>query len=283
MPTGLVMEGGAMRGMFTSGVIDVLMEQKIRLDGVIGVSAGATFGCNYVSRQAGRAVRYCVKYRHDPRFCSVTSLFLTGDMYGAKFCYHTLPEKLDPFDRVAFAGSGIPFYVVCTDVNTGKAVYRRMKTLDSREVEWVRASASMPLASRIVRIGKHALLDGGISDSIPLRFMRQKGFERNVVILTQPRGYQKQPNSLKPLLRKVYADYPQLLRALEERHNVYNAEIRLVESEEKKGNVFVIRPPRDLPIGHITHSEKKLRETYEIGRQTARKNLPGLMAFLKSS
>ncbi|MBR5722365.1 MAG: patatin family protein, partial [Oscillospiraceae bacterium] len=159
---GLVMEGGAMRGLFTAGVIDVFMEEGIRADGVIGVSAGATFGCNYVTQQKGRPLRYCTRFCRDPRFCSTASLLLTGDMFGAEFCYHTIPEVLDPIDNDAFLKSGIPFYIVCTDVNTGKAVYHQCKDMRSREeLEWVRAGASMPLCSRIVKAGKYELLDGG--------------------------------------------------------------------------------------------------------------------------
>ena len=278
--TGLVLEGGAMRGMFTGAVLDVLMDENIRLDGMIGVSAGATFGCNYVTHQPRRVLRYCLKYRRDPRFCSVLSLLLTGDMFGAKFCYHTLPDKLDPVDHKTFESCGIPYHIVCTDVETGEAVYHRCKTLSGRELEWVRASASMPLASRIVRVGGRAMLDGGITDSIPLGYFRSLGYTKNVVVLTQPMGYQKSPNSMMPLVRRVYRAYPALIRAMEQRHTVYNEQLREVLAAEKRGEVFVIRPPRSLPIRHTTHSAEKLRETYAIGRKAALKALPALKEFL---
>ncbi|MCR5305947.1 MAG: patatin family protein [Oscillospiraceae bacterium] len=280
--TGLILEGGAMRGLFTGAVLDVLMDEKIRLDGMIGVSAGATFGCNYVTHQPRRVLRYCLKYRWDPRFCSVLSLLLTGDMFGAKFCYHTLPDKLDPVDHKNFESCGIPYSVVCTDVETGEAVYHRCKTLSGRELEWVRASASMPLASRIVRVGGRAMLDGGISDSVPLRYFREQGYRKNVIVLTQPAGYQKTPNRMMPLMRTVYRAYPALIRAMEERHLVYNEQIREVSEAEKRGEVFVIRPPHSLPIRHTAHSAEKLRETYAIGRKTALQALPALKAFLES-
>ena len=277
---GLVLEGGAMRGMFTGAVIDVLMDENIRLDGMIGVSAGATFGCNYVTHQPRRVLRYCLKYRMDPRFCSFLSLLLTGDMYGAKFCYHTLPERLDPVDHETFVSCGIPYWVVCTDVETGEAVYHHCKTLSGRELEWIRASASMPLASRIVRVGGRAMLDGGITDSIPLEFFRRQGYTKNVVVLTQPAGYQKSPNGMMPLVRKFYRAYPALIRAMEQRHTVYNAQVQAVLDAEKRGEAFIIRPPRTLPIKHTTHSAEKLRETYAIGRKAALAALPALKQFL---
>ena len=278
--TGLVLEGGAMRGLFSAAVTDVFMEQGILLDGMTGVSAGATFGCNYLSNQPRRALRYCIRYRLDPRFCSVASLLFSGDMFGAEFCYHTLPEKLDPVDSAAFIERGVPFYIVCTDVESGQPVYHRCKSLAGTELEWIRASASMPLASRIVRVGGHALLDGGVSDSIPLKFMQQSGFRKNVVVLTQPRSYRKQPNSVMPLIRAVYRRYPALIRAMERRHLMYNEQLREVAAAEKAGTAFVIRPPQALAIGHTSHSAAKLRAVYAVGRKTALDVLPALREYL---
>lgn len=277
---GLVMEGGAMRGLFTAGVIDTFLEHGIRLDAACGVSAGATFGCNYPSGQRGRALRYCIKYRRDPRFCSVPSLLLTGDMFGAKFCYHTLPEKLDVYDTEAFRQSGMPFYVVATDCETGRAVYHRCTTMKDDDLEWARASASMPLAAQIVRVGGRHMLDGGIADSIPLKFMQHKGYDRNVVILTQPLGYQKKPNSMLPLMRQVYRNYPNLIKAVELRHIIYNKQLAYVDEARAAGTIFVLRPPFTLPIERISHSAASMREVYHIGRQTALNALPALKEFL---
>ena len=280
---GLVMEGGAMRGLFTAAVLDVFLEKGIRLDGACGVSAGATFGCNYPSGQRGRAIRYCIKYRMDPRFCSVPSLLFTGDMYGAEFCYHTLPERLDPFDQEAFRKSGIPFYIVATDCETGKAVYHLCKTLIGDELEWIRASASMPLVSQIVKVGGRALLDGGITDSIPLKFMQHKGYEKNVVILTQPLGYQKSANAMLPVIKKVYSAYPKLIEATAKRHIMYNRQLQFIDEQRIAGNAFVIRPPMTLPINRISHSAVQLQAVYQMGRQTALSALPALEAFLREN
>lgn len=279
--TGLVMEGGAMRGLFTSGVIDVFLENDIRTDGAIGVSAGSTFGCNFLTKQKGRPLRYCIRFCRDPRFCSIPSLLLTGDMYGAQFCYHTIPEKLDPIDNDAYIKGGVPFYIVCTDVNTGKAVYHQCRDLCSPdELEWMRAGASMPLVSQIVRAGSYELLDGGVADSVPLKYFEYKGYQRNIVILTQPAGYRKEPNPTMPLVRTMYWRYPNLIRAMERRHLVYNKRLDYIAEAEQKGTAFVIRPPEKLPVSHMSHDPDVLREVYAIGRQTGMQILPALREFL---
>ena len=269
-----------MRGMFTAGVCDVLLENGISFDGAIGVSAGATFGCNFKSKQVGRAIRYNKRFSHDWRYCSFRSLLLTGDMYGAEFCYHTIPEQLDPIDNEAFLQSGIPFYVVATDVNSGHAVYHRCHTLIGDDIEWIRASASMPLASNIVHVGGYSLLDGGVADSIPLRYFVYKGYQRNVVVLTQPDGYYKKPNSAMPVIRQKYRQYPALIEAMAKRHLMYNRQLRTVAKAEADGTAFVIRPPEKLPVKHISHNEDVLRQVYAIGRQTMTEQLPALREFL---
>jgi len=171
--------------------IKLIFSIKIEVDGVIGVSAGATFGCNYKSKQIGRTIRYNMKYCNDPRYCSFRSLLKTGDLYGAEFCYHTLPEQLDIFDNETYEASPMEFYMVTTDVNTGEPVYYKCDKFDHEGLEWVRASASMPLVSRIVEVGGRQMLDGGISDSIPLQYFQSIGYNKNLVILTQPRDYVK--------------------------------------------------------------------------------------------
>ena len=189
MKTGLVLEGGAMRGMFTAGVLDVLMEHDITVDGAIGVSAGAVFGCNYKSHQIGRTIRYNTQYCNDRRYASFKNLLRTGNLYSEQFCYHDVPEKLDPFDETAFAASPMDFFVVCTDVKTGEPIYHKCRTGDAEDVRWMEASASMPLAAKIVQIGHYGLLDGGVADSIPIRFFESIGYKRNLIILTQPKSF----------------------------------------------------------------------------------------------
>ena len=228
MKTGLVLEGGAQRGMFTAGALDVMMERGVNFDGLIGVSAGACFGCNFKSHQPERAMRYNLKYIRDPRYCSLQSLIKTGDLYGADFCYREIPLHLDPFDSETFRKSPVEFYVVCTDVHSGEAVYQKLTKGDEEDMDWIRASASMPMVSRVVHVGGRDLLDGGAADSIPLRWFQSIGYEKNVVILTQPRDFVKQKNSMLPLMRIALRKYPKLVDTMAHRHEVYNASTALV-------------------------------------------------------
>lgn len=280
MKYGLVMEGGAMRGMFTAGVTDVLMENGIEFDSSIGVSAGACFGCNYKSKQKGRAIRYNLRFCRDKRYCSVHSLIKTGDMFGAEFCYHTIPDSLDLFDYDTYRANPMGFYIVCTDIETGRPVYKLLKTADRNELEWLRASASMPLASRIVEIDGRKLLDGGISDSIPLKFMEKTGCERNVVVLTQPRDYIKKKSNTEPLIKVAYRKYPKLVKCFSDRPKMYNEELKYIHKAESEGRAFVIAPPSPLPIGHVEHDPDKLLEVYRIGRKAANKCICKLIKFM---
>ena len=280
MKTGLVMEGGAMRGLFTAGVIDVMMEEEIEFDGAIGVSAGAAFGCNYKSKQIGRALRYNINYCKDKRYCSMKSLITTGNLYGAEFCYHELPDKLDIFDCETFENNPMEFYLVCTDVLTGKPVYKKCEKADYDCLEWMRASASMPLASKVVEIDGYKMLDGGVSDSVPLKYFESIGYDRNIVILTQPKNYVKKKNPLIPIMKIVLRKYPNLVKAMEERHEMYNETIKYICEKEKKGEIIVIRPEGDLPVERTEHNPEKLKEAYEMGRKEALKKLEEIRKFL---
>ncbi len=277
---GLIMEGGAMRGMFTAGVMDVLMENEIRFDGGIGVSAGAAFGCNYKSNQIGRVIRYNKKYCKDPRYCSIRSLIKTGDLYGAEFCYSTISYELDIFDSDAYFKNPMEFYVVCTDVETGKPVYRNCITGLEEDLTWIRASASMPIASKVVEATDYKLLDGGISDSIPLKYFESLGYNKNVIILTQPKGYIKKPTKALPFIRAFLKEYPNVYKTMQNRHNDYNEVIKLIEEREKNGDVLVIRPPQKLPVGRVEHNPDKLQLAYDIGRETALKQLEEVKEFV---
>ena len=277
--TGLIMEGGALRGMFTCGVIDVFMEQGIDFDGAAGISAGAAFGCNFKSRQIGRPIRYNKKYSRDPRYCSIRSLLKTGDMFGVEFCYHELPDVLDPFDREAFRDNPMEFYVGATDVETGKIVFHKCSDGGDLDIEWMRASSSMPVASRPVQIGKYTLLDGGIVDPVPFRFMEKKGYNRNVIILTQPKGYRKKPSPsiMQTLLRK----YPAIAHAMAVRHIRYNRQMDRINKRELSGEVIVVRPPDALGISRTEKDPAELERVYQIGRATALGRLESIREFLR--
>ena len=275
------MEGGALRGLFTAGILDVLMENGVRFDGLVGVSAGAAFGCNYKSGQAGRVIRYNKRFAHEWRYCSWRSWIATGDLFGGEFCYHKMPDELDVFDKETFDSNPMEYYAVCTDVETGEAVYKRLMKCSPETYEYIRASASMPMVSNIVEVGGRKLLDGGVTDSIPLRFFQQQGYERNLVILTQPAEYQKQHNRLMPILRLWLHRYPKMIEALDKRHEMYNQQLEYVREEERKGNTYVIRPPQKLVIGHISHDENEMQGVYQMGRRVGEGRLKDIVEFLE--
>ncbi len=279
MKKGLVLEGGAMRGLWTAGVTDVMMEHDVWPDGLIGVSAGAAFGCNYKSRQAGRAIRYNTRFAKDSRYSGLKSLLLSGDYFNAEFGYHVVPKKYDVFDDEAFNANPMEFIVVCTDVDTGRAVYQPLQEADYDCYEWIRASASMPLASRIVHLQGRKLLDGGVADSIPLEFAESYGYQRNVVILTQPLGYRKRHSRLMPLMRIALHRYPEMVRAMDRRHLMYNAQLDYVAQAEREGRCLVIRPEGKIPIGHISHDADEMRRVYDLGRQVGERYLERIKAF----
>ncbi len=282
MKTGLIMEGGAMRGLFTAGITDVLMEHNITFDGAVGVSAGAAFGCNYKSMQIGRALRYNKTYCRDKRYCSLHSLLTTGNLYGADFCYREIPEKLDIFDYDTFCKNPMEFYVVCTDVLTGKAVYKKLENEGQSLVcEWIRASASLPLVSRIVEIDGLKLSDGGTADSVPIRFFESLGYTKNVVILTREKGYCKKASKMTNTIMKLcLPKYPKLAEAIKNRTEMYNETLRYISQKEEKGEVFVFRPSEALPIERIEKNPDKLQEAYDIGRALATEKLSELKEFL---
>ena len=278
---GLVLEGGAMRGLFTAGIIDVMMEHGVEPDGMIGVSAGAAFGCNYKSRQPGRAIRYNKRFAKDKRYCSWQSWWKTGDLYNADFGYHVIPTQYDIFDDAAFEANPMAFYAVCTNVETGEAVYKQLENAGQLTYDWIRASASMPLASKVVELEGMKVLDGGVADSIPLEYFERIGYERNVVILTQPEGYLKEHNRLMPLMRIALRNYPKMIEAMDKRHLMYNKQLVYVYKAEEAGRALVIRPDAKLPIGHISHDPEEMQRVYDIGREMGERRIEEIEAFYR--
>lgn len=280
MKKGLVLEGGAMRGLFTAGVIDVMMEEGIDFDGLIGVSAGSNFGCNYKSRQPGRVLRYNLRFGRDPRYMGLRSLLTTGNLVGAEFAYHTLPLELDLFDIPTFESNPMEFCLVATDVATGSPVYYRMDRVNYDSLEWLRASASMPVVTRPVRVDSgQRLLDGGISDSIPLKYFQSIGYGRNVVVLTQPRDYRKTPSPAW-LWKLLLPSCPKIAQAMARRHEMYNSQLDYVAAQVAAGNTFVIAPAEPLPIGRVEMNPRKMEQVYATGRRTCLSLLPALRQFL---
>lgn len=281
MKKGLVLEGGAMRGMFTAGILDVFMENDIDFDGAVGVSAGAVFGCNYKSKQIGRSIRYNKKYCTDDRYVSLKSWITTGDLYGAEFSYHTLPQELDIFDTDTFSKSPMEFYVVCTDMLTGRAVYHKCTDGGENDIQWMRASASLPFAARPVELAGRVLSDGGTSDSIPVKFMEYKGYDKLVVILTRPKGYVKHQTRMMPVMKKVLRKYPKFLSTMSRRYIKYNKTLEYIEQQERLGSLFVIRPDADLAIGKVCRKPDELERVYQIGREKGLSELERIKKYLE--
>ena len=269
-----------MRGMFTCGAIDVLMENGLTFDGAGGISAGAVFGCNFKSRQIGRPIRYNKRYCRDKRYKSLHSLLTTGDLYGVDFCYRELPDVLDVFDRKVFRENPMAFYVGATDVDTGEIVYHRCSDGGDRDMQWLRASASMPLVSRVVEIEGRRLLDGGVVDPTPYFYMKKLGYGRCVVILTQSETYRKEKSPALPLIRFALRKYPRLAEAMEKRPERYNAHIAAICADEKAGKCLGIRPPAPLPVHRTENDPDRLEQAYQIGRAETMRKMTEIRRFL---
>lgn len=278
---GLVLEGGGMRGFYTAGVLDFFMEQDFYTNGVIGVSAGACHGCSYASKQPKRSYRINTEYLKDKRYMSFRSLIKTGDLFGADFVYDTIPNLLDLFDYDTFNTSGIRLYSVATNLDTGKAEYLPCVNM-KHDVIKIRASASLPLLSRIVEVDGMKLLDGGCSDSIPVKKFQQMGYEKNIVVLTRHEQYRKGKNNLLPAIRKVYKKYPRFIKAMEERHIAYNRSLDELSLMEKQGSVIVIRPKQIVEIGRLEKNVNRLTALYDQGYQDAKEQFERIKEFVNS-
>jgi predicted patatin/cPLA2 family phospholipase len=285
MKKGLVMEGGAMRGMFTCGIIDVLMENGFEFDCAVGVSAGATFGLNYKSKQPGRALRYNKIYCNDKRYASIRSLLTTGDIYNVPFCYNTLPYELDVWDTETFYSNPMEFYCVATDLQTGGPVYHKCDnacdTPDGIDIQWIRASASMPIVSRPVEIDGQFYLDGGMSDSIPLEFMEKQICDKILVIETQTKDYVKKPQQHMWLAKLKLSKFPNMLNTMKNRYKMYNGQKEYIRKAEDEGRAFVIRPEEPLNIGATEKNPAELQRVYELGRAAATRNMDALREYFQ--
>lgn len=281
MKKGLILEGGAMRGMFTAGVIDVMMEEGIEFDGAIGVSAGAAFGCNYKSKQIGRVIRYNTRFCKDKRYGGMGVLLKTGNYYSKEFCYEEVPMVHDVFDFDTYERNPMEFYVVATNVETGKAVYHKLADRNDHGFEWIRASASMPLVSEFVSLEGEQYLDGALADSIPIQHFESIGYDRNIVVLTQPKGFRKKQDKALPLMKFKYRNYPRLVEVMEKRHLQYNNTLAYISRKERKGKLLVIRPESPLPVSRTEKDPEKLRRAYEMGRQEATRRMAEIKQYME--
>ena len=278
MKVGLVLEGGAMRGMFTAGVLDVFLEEGLRVDGVVGVSAGALFGVNYLSGQKGRVIRYNKRFNRDRNYMGLLPLLREGNLVSTRYAYEEVPRRLDPFDDEAFQRSGVPFYAVVTDVDSGEPAYIQVRSV-FRQMDVLRASGSMPMVSRPVEIGGRRYLDGGISDSVPFLWMTGQGYDKLLVVLTRDMDYRKAP--LSPLLTGLYGRrYPKMAEKLRERHTLYNRSIGQLKRWEAEGRAFVLRPSEPIAVKRTETDPQKLQAAHDLGVRDARARLEALRAYL---
>lgn len=277
---GLVLEGGGMKGLYTAGVLEYLLEQNVEFSHCYGVSAGACHLCSFLSKQRGRMYRISVDYLDDSRYCSVRSLLRTGDLFGAQMCYYDIPEKLNKFDHEAYARYTGKAYAVVTNIVTGEAEYLPLKDLHT-DIQAVRASASLPLVSRNVEIGGEFYLDGGISDAIPIRKSIADGNKKNIVILTKEQGFRRKPASHLSLFKMKYRKYPSVYENMKNRHIVYNETLDFLERAKMTGEAFVIRPQKFSNIGRIEKDKNKLTALYHEGYADARALYPKIIEYLQ--
>ncbi|MGN1181250.1 MAG: patatin family protein [Suilimivivens sp.] len=277
---GLVLEGGGMKGVYSSGALDFFLDKGLEFSSCYGVSAGACSLCSFLSKQRGRAYHTNVDYLQDKNYCSLYSLLKTGDLFGVDMCYHQIPEKLNPYDNETFEKYQGKFYSVVTNIETGCPEYIHIKNMRT-DIEAIRASASLPLVSRNVEINGKLYLDGGISDAIPLRRSMKDGNRKNVVIMTKEVGYRRQPAFALSLMRIRYRKYPKVYELMKNRHIVYNETLDFLAEEVKKGTVFLIQPKVKSDVGRIEKDERKLKALYEEGYAEAGACYEKLIKFLE--
>jgi len=279
MKVGLVLEGGGMRALFTAGVLDALLDVKeLDIDGIIGVSAGALFGANYVSGQKERAIRYNKKYARDKRYMGLHSWITTGNAVNKEFAFYELPFKLDVFDQEKFKESKIEFHVVMTNVENGQAEYVLIEDV-FEQMEYLRATSALPFASKIIEINGKKYLDGGISDSIPIDYCQSLGYDKIILVLTRPENTYKE-DKLNFLYKLVYRKYPNLVERLINMGKDYEVVLKKIKDLETEKKIFVIRPPKVLKIGRLEKNEDKIQNVYDIGLNTGKKEIDNLLKYL---
>ena len=276
---GLVLEGGGMKGVYTAGVLDFFLDMGIEFSSVYGVSAGACTMSSYLSKQKGRGRDVMIDYLKDKRYMGIYSLLTTGDIFGADMSYNLVPNYLNPFDYKTFNEYKGNAYAVITDIESGEPVYKKIEDM-SKDIVYIRASSSLPLVSRNVKIDGHLYLDGGISDAIPIKKSEADGNVKNVVIMTKPVGFRRKPEKTQKLIKIRYHKYPKVVELMENRHITYNETMEYIEKQSKDGNLFLIRPDEDLKIGRMEKDPDKLSALYLEGYKDAEKNYEEMLHYL---
>ncbi|MGY4677077.1 patatin-like phospholipase family protein [Pasteurella sp. P03HT] len=281
MKVGLVLEGGAMRAMFTAGVLDVFLDEKIHVDGIVAVSAGVLFGVNFPAKQRGRALRYNLKYLNDKRYMGLSSLLRTGNIVNKDFAFYEVPFTLDPFDIDTFLASKTDCYATLTNIETGEAEYIKLGNV-FEQMEVLRATSAMPFVSKIVEVNGKKYLDGGIAESIPLKKCQELGYDKIIVVLTRPLDYRKKPTP-SWIFQAFYRRYPKLVEKLSLRYQNYNNCVEEIIKLSERNEIFVIRPSQTLPIKRIEKDPVKIQAMYDLGVQDAQQSITALNAFLMNS
>jgi predicted patatin/cPLA2 family phospholipase len=277
---GLILEGGGMRGAYTAGVIDALIDSKMEFTSCYGVSSGACHGASYLSKQHGRAYRTMTDYIGDKRYFSYWNLLTKGNLIGPDMVFHIIPEQLDPFDYDEYNRYPGKFFCVVTNCETGEAEYLHLKIMQE-DVEMIHASSSLPILSKKVKIGDNYYFDGGIADSIPIKRSIADGNAKNVLVLTQAAGYQKKPDKTVPILKIAYPKYPKMVEMVATRHIRYNQALELVAQEAAAGRAFVICPKKPVKVSRMDFNMERIAPLYEEGYKEAMEKMHDLIAFLE--
>lgn len=296
LPFHLVLEGGAMRGLFTAGVLDYLLEQGVLAKRTIGVSAGALVGYNYVCGAVGRTAYINLKYCDDARYLSASNILLTGDALGIDFTFNQIPHQLDPFDMDDIYRSPMKLTSVASNLELGEADYHDYEPTDrtghagnspaqlNANLCYLIASSAMPLASHKTFVDGKVLLDGGVCDSVPICYSMvrglKEGIDKHVVVLTQDATFVKQPNPARMIVAQHYAKYPYFVERFEARHYDYNRVYRKVKRLEDEGRIFVFRPQKPVEIGTMESNREKLLDLYLQGYELAVRRFDDLQRYL---
>ncbi|MGN0167534.1 MAG: patatin family protein [Acetatifactor sp.] len=278
---GLVLEGGGMKGVYTAGVLDFFLDKEIEFSSVYGVSAGACSMCSFLSKQRGRALDVNVDYLDTKKYCSLRSLLTSGDLFNVDMCYHLIPDYLYPYDNETFEKYEGKAYSVATDIVSGRPEYFRIRDM-RKDIDKIRASASLPLVSRNVKIDGRYYLDGGISDAIPLQKSVMDGNRKNVVVMTKEIGFVRKPTSQLALIQARYIRYPKVAELMAERHINYNEQVAYIERQKEQGGAFVIRPKKASSVGRVEKDVEKLKALYREGYEDAAECYEELIAYLEN-
>ena len=279
---GLVLEGGGMRGVYTAGILEYFLERDLFFPYVIGVSAGACNAASYLSKQKGRNKIVTIEYASDPRYISWKNYFKNRQFFGMDFIFDEIPNKHVPYHYDVFYNSPSEFVVGTTDCLTGEPVYFKKQDYEKDLLTVLRASSSLPLIAPEIRFKDKILLDGGISDPIPIKKAQKDGFKKNIVILTRNEGYMKKPSKFQFLVDRKYPEYKGLQHSLRKRYQIYNDTVAYLENEEKDGNALIIRPTQPLKVGRMERNPERLKDLYYQGYEDAKNSMPSILNYINA-